>query len=94
MRAQQSLGLIRLVPEERTHVLWSIVSVAVAGILLGLNFRVPALLAATALIVAVTGLLMHGPLLQRMIVPVLVLQCAYVAGLALGELWRRMPTRR
>lgn len=74
--------------------LWSIVSVAVAGIWLGLNFRVPALVAATALTVVVTGLFLHGPLLQRMIVPVLVLQCAYLVGLALGELLRRMPNRR
>lgn len=73
--------------------LWSIVSVAVAGIWLGLNCRVPALVAATALTVAVTGLFFDGPLLERMLVPVLVLQCAYLVGLALGELLRRMPNR-
>ncbi len=70
--------------------LWSIVSVGVVGALLGMTFRVPALIAATAVTVVATSLLLDGPLLHRVAIPVLVLQGAYLAGLVLASLWRRM----
>lgn len=70
--------------------LWSIVTVAAFGVLLGFSFRVPALLVATALTAAATGVLLEGPLLQRILIPVVVLQCAYLVGLSLAGLWRRI----
>lgn len=68
---------------------WSIATVSVLGVLLGVFFRAPALLVATALTVLVTGFLFEGPVLIRVLVPVILLQCAYLVGLALAELWRR-----
>ena len=70
--------------------LWSVVTVAALGIMLGFRFRVPALLAATAATVAVAGVLLDGPLLPRVLVPVLALQCAYLVGLTLASLWKRI----
>ncbi|MEO5325335.1 hypothetical protein PV773_18685 [Mesorhizobium sp. CC13] len=70
--------------------LWSIVSVSVFGVLLGLSFRVPALLAATAATALATGFLLDGPLLPKVLFPVLALQCAYLVGLSLANLWRRI----
>lgn len=70
--------------------LWSIVSVSVFGVLLGVSFRVPALLAATAATALATGLLLDGPLIPKVLFPVLALQCAYLVGLSLGNLWRRL----
>lgn len=70
--------------------LWSVVTVAAFGVLLGFSFRAPGLLAATALTIAATGSLLDGPLVQRILIPVLVLQCAYLVGLTLAGLWRRI----
>ncbi len=73
--------------------LWSIVSVSVLGVLLGTSFRAPALLVATALTALATGLLLDAPLVLRILLPVLALQCAYLVGLALAALWRRAGDR-
>ena len=70
--------------------LWSVFMAAALGIILGLRFRAGALLAATAATAAAARLLLGGPVLPRVLVPVLSLQCAYVAGLALSGLWKRM----
>jgi hypothetical protein len=70
-------------------VLWNIVSVFALGVVLGLSFRAPTLLAATAVTIAVTGLLFDGPLLPRVLVPVLGLQCGYLVGAVLANLWKR-----
>jgi hypothetical protein len=78
---------------------WSLLAAAVAGILLGLRFRVPALLAATALIVVVTAVasgfagLSGWPLLVSVGLSVLTLQAAYLAGLVFSTLWRRTRSR-
>jgi hypothetical protein len=78
---------------------WSLVAAAVAGILLGLRFRVPALLAATALLVVFTAVasglagLSVRPLLVAVGLSVLTLQAAYLAGLLLSTLWRRTRSR-
>ncbi|WP_378942286.1 hypothetical protein [Mesorhizobium sp. ANAO-SY3R2] len=73
--------------------LWSVVTVVVVGIVLGFSFRVPTLLVATAVTILATGFLLDGPLLPRVLVPVLGLQCAYLAGLALAGLWRRIAAK-
>lgn len=73
--------------------LWSVVSVGVLGVVLGFSFRVPALLAVSAGTVAATAFLIDGPLFPRVLIPVLGLQCAYLAGLALAGLWRRIATK-
>ena len=73
--------------------LWSIVTAVVVGVVLGFSFRVPALLAATAITIAATGFLLDGPLLPKVLVPVLGLQCAYLVGLALAGLWRRIAAK-
>lgn len=72
--------------------LWSLITVAAFGVLLGFSFRAPALIAATALTATATGLLLEGPILQRILLPVVVLQCAYLVGLTLASLWRRIVT--
>lgn len=82
--------MIRVHRRETADVLWSIVTVAAFGVLLGFSFRAPALLAATALTVGATGLLLEGPVFQRIVIPVVVLQCAYLVGLMLASLWRRL----
>lgn len=69
--------------------LWSVVTVAAFGVLLGASFRVPALLAATAATAVATGVLLDGSVLLRVMIPVLALQCAYLIGLMLASLWRR-----
>ena len=69
-------------------VLTSIFAVSVAGILLGLRFKGPALLAATALlligIVAWNGLGMPGHAsVGTSVILIFVLACAYLVGLSL-----------
>lgn len=70
--------------------LWSIVAVTAFGVLLGTSFRVPALLAATAATAVAADMLLEGPVLLRVVIPVLALQCAYLIGLVLGSAWRRL----
>lgn len=73
--------------------LWSVATVVVVGMVLGFSFRVPTLLVATAVTILAAGSLLDGPLLPRVLVPVLGLQCAYLVGLALAGLWRRITAK-
>jgi hypothetical protein len=67
---------------------WSIAAVCALGLLIGLRYRAPALIAATA--VTVLACVALGPRqLPAIIGYVLLLQCAYLAGLFLAALWRR-----
>jgi hypothetical protein len=71
-------------------VLTSILAVSVAGILLGLRFKAPALLAATALlvigIVAWNSLGMPGHAgLGKSLILIFLLACAYIVGLCLSD---------
>ncbi len=74
--------------------LWGLVAVGLTGILLGLRFRAPALLAATGFVVAAclvlgrTGDFPWG-FFWTTLVMVLALQCAYLVGLCLALIWRR-----
>jgi hypothetical protein len=74
---------------------WSLVVVAVIGAFLGTRFRVPALLAACALIIAtdlISGWLegrSGGDILASTVLLVVTLQCAYLVGLLAAFLWRR-----
>ncbi|WP_146148899.1 hypothetical protein [Pseudaminobacter soli (ex Li et al. 2025)] len=74
--------------------LWSLVTVAAVGFLLGLKFRVPALLAASVATAVAAGFLLEGPMLPRILFPLLVLQCTYLAGLIAGDRWRRRGSLR
>jgi hypothetical protein len=80
-------------------VTWSILA-ALAGLLLGLRYRAPALIAATGVLVALV-LLAGGrdggtprERLLTLIAAVLALQGAYLAGLLIGLTWRRLKRRR
>lgn len=69
--------------------LTSILGVSVAGILLGLQFKAPALLAATAVlligIVAWNSLGMPGHAsVGRSLILIFVLACAYIVGVSLS----------
>lgn len=72
----------------------SVFALAVAGVLLGLRYKAPTLIAATALLalgsVAWNGLGLPGPLtVPSVLLLVLVLQCAYLLGMSLAVAWRR-----
>ncbi|MET0597091.1 MAG: hypothetical protein ABWZ57_04405 [Mesorhizobium sp.] len=69
--------------------LWGLVAVGLTGILLGLRFRAPALLAATGFVVAACLVLGWG-FFWTTLVLVLALQCAYLVGLCLALVWRRL----
>ncbi len=79
--------------------LWSHVAVAVVGLLLGLRFRAPALLVATA-VIFVAATLAHGfddtphshGILTGLLL-VVTLQMAYLAGLLIIIFWRRHRQR-
>jgi hypothetical protein len=80
-------------------VLWSLVAVGVTGFFLGLRVRAPGLIAATAVIVVVSvvvsgfdGLLNRHRLLSILLL-VVTLQCAYLLGVVLGIIWRRVGAR-
>jgi hypothetical protein len=87
-------GATRQITGGMTRVLWSLVTVAALGFLLGLKFRVPALLAVSVATAVAAGSLLEGPMLPRILFPLLVLQCAYLAGLVAGGLWRRDGSAR
>lgn len=72
---------------------WSLVTVIALGVVMGVCFRAPALLVATAATVAAAALLLDGSLLARVLVPVIGLQCAYLVGLALAGMWRRLAAK-
>lgn len=80
--------------------LLSIVAVSMAGVLFGLLFRVPFLIAAT-LGTIVASVVVNGPdefferrILLSTLLLVVILQCAYLVGLFLAVLWRRTTTRQ
>ena len=87
-------GATRQITGEMTRVFWSLVTVAAVGFLLGLKFRVPALLAASVATAIAAGFLLEGPLLPRILFPLLMLQCAYLAGLVAGGMWRHTDSPR
>jgi hypothetical protein len=75
-------------------------AVAAIGLLIGLRFRAPALIAATAATVLTCafaygrdGIDGRGDVLASLGL-VLLLQCAYLAGLCLATLWRRIGGSR
>jgi hypothetical protein len=75
-------------------VLSTTVAVALAGVMIGMRFKVPALIAATALIMVAGGIWVGwGFSGQRsfawVLLTVLVLQCSYLFGLLLAFIWRR-----
>ena len=75
-------------------VLMSIIAVSAAGVLMGLRFKAPALIAATALLLvgsfAWNGLGLPGYVtLTKFLILAFVLACAYIIGLSLSVHWRR-----
>lgn len=75
-------------------VLMSVVAVSAAGVLIGLRFKAPALIAATVLLMigsfAWNGLGLPGYVtVTRFLVLAFALACAYVVGLSLSVRWRR-----
>ncbi|MDX8497869.1 hypothetical protein RFM99_05505 [Mesorhizobium sp. VK4C] len=76
---------------------WGLVAVGAIGILLGLRVRAPTLIVATAATVVVgavaggIGGLFDWHRLLSILLLVVTLQCAYLLGLLLGVMWRRMP---
>jgi hypothetical protein len=75
-------------------VLWSIVVVAAIGVLLGLRFRTPALLAATALTAITGAFVLEERGVPSIVLLVVTLQCAYLVGLSCALAWRRMTADR
>ena len=78
-------------------VLMSIIAVSAAGVLMGLRFKVPALIAATAVLLAGSfawnGLGLPGHVTAtKLLILVFVLACAYVIGLSLSVRRKRDET--
>ena len=77
---------------------WSLATVSALGLLIGLRFRVSALIAATAatLVACTLAFVSDGnvgrPDLVSILFLVLALQFSYLAGLFLATLWRRFST--
>ncbi|TIN30638.1 MAG: hypothetical protein E5Y31_06410 [Mesorhizobium sp.] len=74
--------------------LMSVVAVLAAGVLMGLRFKAPALIAATALLAigsfAWNGLEMPGHVtVTKFLILAFVLACAYIIGLSLSVRWKR-----
>jgi hypothetical protein len=74
--------------------LMTIIAVSAAGVLMGLRFKVPALIAATALLVvgsfAWNGFGLPGHVtVVRFLILAFVLACAYIVGLSLSVRWKR-----
>lgn len=70
------------------------VAVALAGVMIGMRFKAPALIAASAFVVVVGGIWVGSGLSgQRsfawVLLSVLILQCSYLFGLLLAFIWRR-----
>jgi hypothetical protein len=80
--------------------LWGLVAVGLIGLLLGLRFRAPALIMTTALTVLVRLLIgSHGAMFQlsvlwEALILALALQVAYLLGLLLATLGRRLSAGR
>ncbi|WP_099864337.1 hypothetical protein [Pararhizobium haloflavum] len=68
---------------------WSIVTVAAIGMLMGLRFRAPALLAVTFLTIAAGFFFFDQNRVWSTVWLVLILQSAYLTSLCLLMLWRR-----
>jgi hypothetical protein len=75
-------------------VLWGIVAVAAIGILLGLRYRVPTLLAATAVTAVASAFLAESHGFPTVLLLVITLQCAYLLGLSCALVWRRITAGR
>lgn len=74
--------------------LMSVIAVSAAGVLMGLRFKAPALIAATALLVigsfAWNGLGLPGHVtVTKFLILAFVLACAYMIGLSLSAHWKR-----
>ena len=72
----------------------SIIAVSAAGVLMGLRFKAPALMAATALLMI--GSLVWNSLglpgyvtVAKFLILAFVLACAYIVGLSLSVRWKR-----
>lgn len=79
-------------------VLMSVMAVAAAGVLLGLRYKAPALIAATALLVigsfAWNGLGLPGPVtVANFLILAFALACAYLVGLSLSVAWKRNESK-
>lgn len=78
-----------------TDLLSSLIIVGVTGVLLGLRFRAPALIAATAATIVIRAVaggfdeLFEWRRLLSILLLVVFLQCAYLLGVLLGIVWRR-----
>ena len=75
-------------------VLMGVVAVLAAGVLIGLRFKAPALIAATGLLMigsfAWNGLGMPGYVtVSRFLILSFALACAYIIGLSLSARWKR-----
>jgi len=75
-------------------VLMSIIAVSAAGVLMGLRFKAPALMAATALLMigslAWNSLGLPGYVtVAKSLILAFVLACAYIVGLSLSVRWKR-----
>ncbi|OBQ71280.1 hypothetical protein [Mesorhizobium erdmanii] len=75
-------------------VLMTIIAVSAAGVLMGLRFKVAALIAATALLVvgsfAWNGFGLPGHVtVGKFLILAFILACAYIVGLSLSVRWKR-----
>ena len=85
-------SILRAPPE--MSVLMSIIAVSAAGVLMGLRFKAPALMAATALLMigslAWNSLGLPGYVtVAKFLILAFVLACAYIVGLSLSVRWKR-----
>ncbi|WP_210266331.1 hypothetical protein [Mesorhizobium sp. NZP2077] len=74
--------------------LMTIIAVSAAGVLIGLRFKAPALIAATALLVvgsfAWNGIGLPGHVtVVKFLILAFILACAYIVGLSLSVRWKR-----
>ncbi len=75
------------------------VAVALAGVMIGMHFKAPALIAASAFIVVAGGIWVGSGLSGQwsfgwVALSVLTLQCSYLFGLLLAFIWRRKTNGR
>lgn len=77
-----------------TPVFWSLIPAGLIGVLLGIRFRAPAVIAASAIAVAANstvagwGDFFDRQVLMSNVLLVIVLQVAYLLGLSLVSAWR------
>lgn len=74
-------------------VLMSVIAVSAAGVLMGLRFKAPALIAATGLLLAGSlawnGLGFPGVTVANFLILAFALACAYLVGLSLSIRYKR-----